>query len=263
MGLIESGARFRYETPSEKDWEINERFGIFIHNDARIGQECKLGRNVVIHEGVILGKGVVIGDNVVIHAGTVIDDETEILGNVDLGMPPRISGSITRQLKEEYPNLVIGKHCLIGPMVKIYRGTSIGDDTSVYEFTTVREECQIGNSVVLAPGVTVNYGVAIGNNVRVMHSSHLTGGMVIEADVFISLHVGSTNDSMIEGTEEKEDRWKGAIIRRGAVIGAGVMLAPGVEIGEKCHVAMLSTVTRNIPPNTHAAGSPARVVPHR
>lgn len=262
MGLSESETQFQYETPSEKDWEINERFGIYIHNSVKLSGKCKLGRNVVIHEGVTLGKGVVIGNNVTIHRGTAIDDETEILGNVDLGMPPKISSSITRQLKEEYPNLIIGKRCLVGPMVKIYRGTIIGNDTSIYEFTTIREECQIGNSVVLAPGVTVNYGVVIGNNVRVMHSSHLTGGMVIEDDVFISLHVGSTNDRMIEGTESGEDRWKGAIIRRGAVIGAGVMLAPGVEIGENCHVAMLSTVTKNIPPNTHAAGSPARVIPH-
>ena len=217
--------RFSYETLPEKDWEINKTFGIYIHKKAEIGRGCKIGIGTVISEGVVLEDDVSIGNFVTIYRDTKIGEGSEILEQVNLGRPPEIAGPITRQLKERYPNLVIGKHCLIGPSAKIYRGTEIGNYTSICEFTAVREECRVGDRVVLAPGVTVNYGTIIGNNVRIMHSTHLTGGMIIEDDVFISLHVGSTNDRMIEGTDNGAKRWRGAIIRRGAVNGAGVMFA--------------------------------------
>lgn len=259
MSLAED-KKFCFEAPPIQDWEIDKQHGIYIHHSVTLKEGCKIGRNVVIHEGVIIEEDVEILDGVCIYPDTQIGRGSKILEYTNLGRPPEIAGSITRQLKEEYAPLVIGEGCLIGPFVKIYRGTEIGHHTSIYEFCTIREECQIGNGVVLAPGVTINYGTIVGDRVRVMHATHLTGGMVIENDVFISLHVSSTNDDMVERGDNKAQRWRGATIRRGAVIGAGVMLAPGIEVGEKSHVAMLSVVTKDIPPFSVAAGSPARVV---
>lgn len=50
------------------------------------------------------------------------------------------------------------------------------------------------------------------------------------------------------------------IIRRGAYIGAGVMILPGVEIGECVVVGAGAVVTKNIAPRTTVAGVPARII---
>jgi acetyltransferase-like isoleucine patch superfamily enzyme len=47
------------------------------------------------------------------------------------------------------------------------------------------------------------------------------------------------------------------VIREGAMIGAGVVVLPGVEIGENAQVAANSLVTTDVPPNTTVAGVPA------
>jgi len=48
-------------------------------------------------------------------------------------------------------------------------------------------------------------------------------------------------------------------IRRGAMIGAGAVVLPGVEIGEEAQVAANSLVTEDVPPGATVAGVPATV----
>lgn len=222
---------------------------VIINSGVTIHSNVNIHNNVTIYNNVTISSGTHIHDGVVIYPETRIGANCVILEHVTLGRPPETAGALTRPLKHSYPPLRVGDSCLIGPSSKIYRGTTIGNQVSIYEFVTVREECVLGNGVVLAPGVSVNYETTIGDRTRVMHSTHLTGGMIIEEDVFISLHVGTTNDHLIE-TIRGSRAWAGAHIERGCVIGAGVMLAPGIRIGEGSHITMQSVVTYDVPPYT-------------
>ena len=51
----------------------------------------------------------------------------------------------------------------------------------------------------------------------------------------------------------------GATIRRAARIGGGVVILPGIEIGEEAFVAAGALVTKDIPAGKLVAGLPARV----
>ena len=53
---------------------------------------------------------------------------------------------------------------------------------------------------------------------------------------------------------------EGATLRRACRVGGGVVLCPGVEIGEEAFIAAGAVVTRDIPPRGVAMGVPARVV---
>src|ERR687889_639134 len=53
---------------------------------------------------------------------------------------------------------------------------------------------------------------------------------------------------------------KGPTIRRGARVGGGAVLCPGVEIGAEAFVGAGAVVTKDVPPRTVVVGNPARVL---
>ena len=49
-------------------------------------------------------------------------------------------------------------------------------------------------------------------------------------------------------------------IRRGARIGGGAVLLPGIEVGEEAFVGAGAVVVRDVAPRTVVVGNPARVL---
>ena len=56
------------------------------------------------------------------------------------------------------------------------------------------------------------------------------------------------------------DELQAPALRRGCKVGGGVILTPGVEIGEGAFVAAGAVVTKDVPPQTLVMGVPAAVV---
>jgi acetyltransferase-like isoleucine patch superfamily enzyme len=61
-------------------------------------------------------------------------------------------------------------------------------------------------------------------------------------------------------TEKRHALVKGPTIRRGARVGGGAILCPGVEIGEEAFVGAGAVVVRDVAPRTLVVGNPARVL---
>jgi UDP-2-acetamido-3-amino-2,3-dideoxy-glucuronate N-acetyltransferase len=53
---------------------------------------------------------------------------------------------------------------------------------------------------------------------------------------------------------------KGPTIRRGARIGGGAILCPGIEVGEEAFVGAGAVVTKDVAPRAVVVGSPARAI---
>jgi UDP-2-acetamido-3-amino-2,3-dideoxy-glucuronate N-acetyltransferase len=53
---------------------------------------------------------------------------------------------------------------------------------------------------------------------------------------------------------------KGPTIRRGARVGGGAILLPGIEVGEEAFIAAGAVVTKDVPARKLVVGSPARVL---
>ena len=68
----------------------------------------------------------------------------------------------------------------------------------------------------------------------------------------------TTNDNFMGRTEKRHEQVKGPTIRRGARIGGGAILCPGVEIGEEAFVGAGAVVVKDVPPRTLVVGNPAR-----
>lgn len=75
----------------------------------------------------------------------------------------------------------------------------------------------------------------------------------------------SSNHEFAPGKPYHTQPWREAdvIIGEDCWIGAGTIIVAGVTIGDRCVVAAGSVVTKSIPPDSIAAGVPARVIKTR
>jgi acetyltransferase-like isoleucine patch superfamily enzyme len=142
----------------------------------------------------------------------------------------------------------------------------IGEGTSIWHHSQVREGALIGKNCILGKGVYIDAGVCIGDNVKIQNYVSVFHGVTIEDGVFIGPHVCFTNDLQPrainpDGTLKAADDWKLAptVIRFGAALGANSTIRCGVVIGEWAMVGSGSVVTRDVPSYALVMGSPARV----
>ena len=146
------------------------------------------------------------------------------------------------------------------PRYAIIRKTQFGENSRIYDLVNLYG-CEIGKNTKIDSYVYVEEGVKIGNNCKIRPFVFIPTGVTIENDVFIGPNVTFTNDKY---PKSKGD-WTllPTKVRRHASIGAGCTIIPGITIGRNALIGAGSTVTRDIPDNAIAVGSPARVVGHR
>ena len=118
------------------------------------------------------------------------------------------------------------------------------------------------NSTVMAPIAGAAFDrVKIGDNVFINSNSLLMarGGITIEDDVMIAANV-----QLLSNNHDEYDRQvltcKPIHIKKGAWIGAGASILPGVTIGENAIVGAGAIVTIDVGDCEVAVGIPARVV---
>lgn len=226
----------------------------------QIDQNIEVAQTAIIHDNVEIGAGVIIHDYVVIYPNTVIGEGCEIFDHCVLGKPPTSPGITSRELKSEYPQLVIGKNCILCPGVVLYTGSMIGNNNLFGDFCSIREECRIGNDCIISRNVSVNYNTHIGNSTKIMDNSHITGNMLIGNHVFISVLVATTNDNTMGRMEYNEKNVRGAVIEDYVTVGAAANILPGVNVGENAMIGAGALVTKDVPANKLVMGMPARIV---
>ena len=156
--------------------------------------------------------------------------------------------------------LQLGAGCVVCTGAVVYRGAQLGPGCIVGDLASVRERCVLGEGVVVGRGTCVENDTHIGAFTKIQSNAYITAYMEIEDHVFIGPCVQTTNDNFMGRTEKRHALEKGATIRRGARIGGGALLLPGVEIGVEAFVAAGAVVTRDVPAGKLVMGVPAHVV---
>jgi acetyltransferase-like isoleucine patch superfamily enzyme len=190
-----------------------------------------------------------------IAPGTVIGEGCVVEPFAVLGKVPRLAGRPPKEL----PPLVVGDGVTICAGAVIYAGTTIGDGCIVGDQAQVRERTTIGARTVIGRGAGIDNDVTIGERVSIQSQVYVTAFSTVEDDVFLGPCAMTTNDDTM-GRHGPELPLRGATLRRACRIGGGVVLTPGVEVGEEAFVAAGAVVTRDVPPATLVAGVPATVV---
>jgi acetyltransferase-like isoleucine patch superfamily enzyme len=214
---------------------------------------------LVLGDGAELAGDVLVGANVTIHEGTVLGPGCRVSDNAVLGKQPVLSARSTAKRGALAP-LVVGAGTRIAAGAVVSAGTTIGADCVVGDLATVRERCTIGDGVVIGRGVCIENDTAIGAHTKIQTNAYITAYCTLEEHVFIAPCVITTNDNFMGRTERRHALVKGPTIRRGARVGGGVTLLPGIEVGAEAFVGAGAVVTRDVPPGKVVVGVPARVL---
>jgi Acetyltransferase (isoleucine patch superfamily) len=123
----------------------------------------------------------------------------------------------------------------------------------------------VDDTVRVFPPFNINYGLTtrFGRDSFVNFGCTFLalGGITIEEGAFIGPHcVLATEYHPEEPAKRHSLLTKPITIGRNAWLGADVKVLAGVTIGENAIVAAGSVVTKDVPPDTVVAGSPARII---
>ena len=155
--------------------------------------------------------------------------------------------------------VLIGEGTLIGGQVVIHDGVRIGAGARIGDHAQIRDGAQIGAGATVGSFTSVDPGVIVGERASVQTRCYLTGGTVIEDDVFIGPGVTLTNDNTMD-RHPPETKLEGPLLRRACRIGGGAVICPGIEVGEEAFVAAGAVVTADVAPRSVVMGVPAKPV---
>ena len=194
-----------------------------------------------------------------VYPGTVLGDGVRVLENAVVGKQPALGPKSTAK-RDPLPPAVIGDRTIISTGAIVFAGATIGGACIIGDQSCVRERVVISDDVVVGRGSLVENDTTIGSGTRIQAEAYITAYSTLEDDVFIAPCVVTTNDNFMGRTERRKELMKGPTIRRGARVGGGAILCPGIEVGEEAFVGAGAVVTKDVPPRKVVVGSPARVL---
>lgn len=144
---------------------------------------------------------------------------------------------------------------------------TVGDETRIWAFAHVMQGARVGSGCNIGEGAFIETGAVLGDRVTLKNQVLVWDGVQIGDDAFIGPGVIFTNDAaprsprmaIVAARYKDPAHWRlTTIVGRGASLGAGAIVLPGLTIGEFALVGAGSVVTRSVPAHRIVIGNPAR-----
>ncbi|EPD51998.1 2,3,4,5-tetrahydropyridine-2,6-dicarboxylate N-acetyltransferase [Paenisporosarcina sp. FSL H8-0542] len=117
----------------------------------------------------------------------------------------------------------------------------------------IRDQVDIGNNCIIMMGAVINIGAVIGDGSMIDMGAILGG----RATVGKNCHIGA--GAVLAGVIEPPSAMP-VIVEDDVLVGANAVVLEGVKIGKGAVVAAGAIVTKDVPPYTVVAGTPAKVI---
>ena len=137
----------------------------------------------------------------------------------------------------------------------------VGRGTKIINFSNVKigSNCLIQDFVYMRAGV--DGSINIGDYCAINSFAKLFGHGGIEIHEYAQLGPGCLlTTTHHDYSDELKTEFRKIVIGRKVWIGANTVILPGVKIGDNSVIGAGSVVTKEIPPDSIAVGSPARVI---
>ena len=200
-----------------------------------------------------------IAETAIVYPGTRIGEGVQIHDYAVVGKQPALSPRSTAS-REELPPLDLGPGTIVSTGAIVFAGTRIGARVILGDQACIRERCEIGDDAVVGSGALIENDTTVGALTKIQANAYITAYSTLEEDVFIAPCVITTNDNFMGRTEKRHALRRGPTIRRGARIGGGAILLPGIEVGEEAFVGAGAVVLADVPSRAVVVGNPARQI---
>lgn len=136
---------------------------------------------------------------------------------------------------------------------------NIPESTNIWQFCVVLPGAHIGENCNICSHCFIENEVVIGNNVTIKCGVQIWDGIELEDNVMIGSNVTFTNDMY---PRAKNPDWKllKTKVCKGATVGAGSTVLPGITIGEYAMIGAGSVVTKDVPAGEVWVGNPAKFI---
>lgn len=134
---------------------------------------------------------------------------------------------------------------------------NVPESTKIWQFCVVFPDCKIGEYCNICANVLIENDVIIGDYVTIKCGVQIWDGIELEDYVMVGANVSFTNDKY---PKSHNKNWKlmRTKVCRGASIGAGSVILPGITIGAGAMIGAGSVVTKNVPAGELWMGNPAK-----
>jgi UDP-2-acetamido-3-amino-2,3-dideoxy-glucuronate N-acetyltransferase len=144
---------------------------------------------------------------------------------------------------------------MIHALASVADDARIGDRTTIWQFVVVLNGAVIGEDCNLNAHTLVEGGAVLGDRVTLKSGVYVWSGVTLEDDVFCGPNATFTNDRYPRSKQPFD--LERTLVKKGASIGAGAVILPGVTIGERAVVGAGAVVTKDVPNDAAVVGNPA------
>ena len=156
---------------------------------------------------------------------------------------------------------MIDPRATIHPQAAVDPAATVGAGTKIWQFAIVLGGARIGADCNLNAHTLVEGGAAIGDRVTLKCGVYIWDGVTLEDDVFCGPNATFTNDKHPR-SRQRPTEFAQTVVERGASIGAGAVILPGVRVGAGAMIGAGAVVTRDVPAGETWLGNPARRIAH-
>ena len=139
-------------------------------------------------------------------------------------------------------------------------GASIGNGSKIWHFSHIMDQAVLGENCNIGQNVVVSPGVTLGKNVKVQNNVSIYQGVTCDDDVFLGPSCVFTNVINPRSAVVRRGEYASTHVGKGATIGANATIVCGNDIGAFAFIGAGAVVTSAVSAYALLVGNPARQI---
>ncbi len=148
----------------------------------------------------------------------------------------------------------------IHPTAIVDEGAQIGENSRIWHWVHISGGARIGKKCSFGQNVFVGNEVLIGNNVKIQNNVSVYDNVTLEDDVFCGPSMVFTNVYNPRSAIERKNEYRNTLIKQGATLGANCTIVCGVVVGQFAFIGAGAVINKDVPAYALMVGVPAKQI---